>query len=87
MTTAGQLSLLIALAGSGFAAFASIAGACAGHEALRRAGWWAGRAGVLALTVGLFVLTAALYSRDFDFAYVAQYSSRLLPWHGRRAVA
>jgi cytochrome c-type biogenesis protein CcmF len=81
MTIVGQLSLLIAFAGSGFASFASIAGARSGRGALGRAGRRAGQAAVLALTVGLIVLGEALYAKDFEFAYVAQYSSRLLPWY------
>jgi cytochrome c-type biogenesis protein CcmF len=81
MTTVGQLSLLTAFAGSGYASFACIAGALTGRNTLCRAGQWAGRASVLALTVGLIVLGRALYVKDFGFAYVAQYSSRLLPLH------
>ena len=81
MTIVGQLSLLTAFAGSGYASFACIAGARTDREALRRGGQWAGLTSVLALTVGLIVLGQALYVKDFGFAYVAQYSSRLLPWH------
>jgi len=81
MTILGQLSLLAAFAGSGYASFACIAGARTDREALRRGGQLAGLASVLALTVGLVVLGQALYVKDFGFAYVAQYSSRLLPWH------
>ena len=81
MTIVGQLSLLTAFAGSGYASFACIAGARTDREALRRAGQWAGMTSVLALTIGLMVLGHALYVKDFGFAYVAQYSSRLLPWH------
>ena len=50
-------------------------------ERCSAAGQWAGTMSVIALTVGLMVLGHALYTKDFDFAYVAQYSSRLLPWH------
>ena len=81
MTILGQLSLLIAFAGSGFASFACIAGARTDGEALCRAGRRAGQVGVLGLTAGLIVLGQALYFKNFEFAYVAQYSSRLLPWY------
>src|SRR3974390_1971724 len=81
MTIVGQLSLLTAFAGSGYASFACIAGARTDRESLRRAGHWAGMTSVLALTIGLVVLGNALYVKDFSFTYVAQYSSRLLPWH------
>jgi cytochrome c-type biogenesis protein CcmF len=36
--------------------------------------------GLISLTITLAVLAVALLSRDFGFEYVAQYSSRLLPW-------
>lgn len=81
MTILGQFSLLTAFAGSGYAAFACIAGTQTDRETLRRGGKWAGLTSVLALTVGLIVLGQALYVKDFAFTYVAQYSSRLLPWH------
>jgi cytochrome c-type biogenesis protein CcmF len=81
MTTLGQICLLTAFAASGYAAFACVAGARTGRDALRRGGQWAGHSSVLALTVALLVLGRALYAKDFDFAYVAQYSSRLLPWY------
>ncbi len=80
MIVLGQLSLLMAFAAAGYAAFACIAGVRTGHAALRRGGRWAGCASVLALTVGLIVLGRALLVKDFRFAYVAQYSSRDLPW-------
>jgi len=41
----------------------------------------AAAASVLALTAVLLVLAWALVEKDFRFAYVAQYSSSLLPWH------
>ena len=81
MTILGQLSLLTAFAAAGYASFACIAGARTDREALRRIGHWAGLTSVLALTVALIVLGHALHVKDFGFAYVAQYSSRLLPWH------
>jgi cytochrome c-type biogenesis protein CcmF len=81
MTTLGQLCLLTAFAGSGYAAFACVVGAWTGRDALRRGGDWLGLASALALTIALLVLTTALYVKDFGFVYVAQYSSRLLPWY------
>jgi cytochrome c-type biogenesis protein CcmF len=81
MTMVGQLSLLAAFAGSGYASFACIKGAWDDRAVLRRAGQWAGWISVLALSVGLLVLGHALCTKDFRFAYVTQYSSQLLPWH------
>jgi cytochrome c-type biogenesis protein CcmF len=81
MTIVGQISLLTAFAASGYASFASIAGARTDRGALCRAGRWAGVTSVIALTVGMMVLGHALYVKDFGFSYVAQYSSRLLTWH------
>jgi cytochrome c-type biogenesis protein CcmF len=79
MTTLGQLALLTALAASGYAAFACLAGAWTDRSGLRRAGRYAGVASVLALSVVLIVLGRALSVKDFSFAYVAEYSSRHLP--------
>jgi cytochrome c-type biogenesis protein CcmF len=81
MTILGQLCLLTAFAGSGYAAFACVAGTWTGRDSLRRGGIWAGLTSVLALTMGMLVLGWALCVKDFDFSYVAQYSSRLLPWY------
>jgi len=81
MRTLGEACLLAAFVSSGFAAFACLAGAGLPDRRVRRAGTWAARISVLALTMVAAVLAWALAGRDFSFAYVAQYSSTLLPWH------
>lgn len=81
MRTLGEACLLAAFVGSGFAAFACLAGATRPDRRVRLAGAWAAGVSVLGLTVVAAVLAWALYRRDFSFAYVAQYSSKLLPWH------
>ncbi len=81
MRILGELCLLSAFVGSGFAAFACLMGGRRSHRALRAGGLVAAAASVLALTAVLLVLAWALVEKDFRFAYVAQYSSSLLPWH------
>ena len=81
MRTLGEACLLAAFVSSGFAAFACLAGATRPDRRVRLAGTWAAGASVLGLTVVAAVLAWALYQKDFSFAYVAQYSSKLLPWH------
>jgi cytochrome c-type biogenesis protein CcmF len=81
MTTFGQLCLLAAFVASGYAAFASFLGWRRESPRLQRGGQCAGVAGFLALTIVSAILAVALLVGDFRFAYVAQYSSRLLPWH------
>jgi cytochrome c-type biogenesis protein CcmF len=79
--TLGELCLLGALVASGYAAFACIVGEWRGHQAVSRSGACSAVAGVLALSGVTGVLAWALLVKDFRFAYVAEYSSRLLPWH------
>ncbi len=81
MTSVGQFCLLAAFVSSGYAAFACLAGSQSGHRAVRRSGLSAAIASVLALTAVAGLLGWALLVKDFRFAYVAQYSSRDLPWH------
>lgn len=81
MRTLGEICLLAAFVSSGFAAFACVAGTARQHRRVRLAGLWAAGLSVLGLTVVTAILAWALYRKDFSFAYVAQYSSRLLPWH------
>ncbi|MBI3466582.1 MAG: heme lyase CcmF/NrfE family subunit [Planctomycetes bacterium] len=81
MRIVGQLCLLAAFVGSGYAAFAGVAGWLAGHRLLRRTGLFAAVASVLAVTVTLVVLAWALVTKDFSFKYVTQYSSWLLVWY------
>lgn len=81
MTHFGQLLLLVAFVAAGFSAFCGFAGWRWDHRGLRRAGLAAALAGVGALTIVTFLLAWALVSKDFRFAYVADYCSRDLPWH------
>src|SRR3972149_1867863 len=81
MNVLGQLCLLAAFVGSGYAAFAGVVGRGRGRRAVGRSGDWAAVGSVLALTVVTAVLARALLVKDFRLAYVAEYSSRLLPWH------
>ena len=80
MTTFGQLCLLAAFVASGYAAFACFVGWKSQHAPSQRAGTVAGVIGAFAITLVAAILAVALLTRDFRFAYVAQYSSRLLPW-------
>lgn len=81
MITVGQVALLAAFIGSGFAAFACLVGRPDEHPRLARLGRWSGVAGIFGLTLVLGILAFALVTKDFRFDYVEQYSSRLLPWH------
>ena len=81
MILSGQLALLFAFVGSGYAAFACVVGNGRDRRQLVRSGEVAGVAGIAALTVATAVLAWALVVKDFRFAYVTQYSNRLLPWH------
>ncbi len=81
MNEFGQLCLLGAMVGSGYAAFACVAGTWRDHRAMVRGGMFAGIASVVLLTVVGAVLAWALVAADFRFAYVAQYSSQSLPWY------
>ncbi len=81
MTTIGQLCLLAALVASGYAAFACFLAWRRGHRWLERLGTGAAVAGLLAQIAVGAVLAVALLVNDFRLAYVAQYSSRLLPWY------
>jgi cytochrome c-type biogenesis protein CcmF len=73
--------LLGALVASGYAAFACIAGYWRGHGAVARSGELSAVAALLALSGVTGVLAWALLVNDFRFAYVAQHSNRVLPWH------
>jgi cytochrome c-type biogenesis protein CcmF len=77
----GQLCLLSAFVGSGYAAFAALVGWLAQHRVLRLSGLWAAAVSVLSLSVTLVVLAWALVTKDFTFRYVADYSSWLLAWY------
>ena len=81
VTTFGQLCLLMAFVATGYAAFACFVAwrrqlLCCSAAELSPA-----LSASLALTLVSAILAAALLAKDFRFAYVAQYSSRLLPWY------
>ena len=81
MTTLGELLLLCAFVASGYAAFAALAADRLRHRTLAHSADVAAMGGLCALTGVVVVLAWALVAKDFRFAYVAQYSSQLLPWH------
>lgn len=81
MSTFGQLAMLVALVGSGYAAFGCMVGTLRDHAPVRRSGTCAAVAAVAALTAVTVILARALLVKDFSFAYVAQHCNRLLPWH------
>jgi len=81
MNVLGQICLLAAFVGSGYAAFACMVGWHRKHPAVGRSGRAAASASVLALTAATAILVWALVTQDLRFAYVAQYSSAELPWH------
>ncbi|MBI1900716.1 MAG: heme lyase CcmF/NrfE family subunit [Planctomycetia bacterium] len=81
MRTLGEFCLLAAFVGAGFSAFGCVVGTWRGHRLVRTAGLMAGVISVAALSIVVGALAWALYTKDFSFAYVAQYSSKLLPSH------
>lgn len=81
MRILGQICLLSAFVGVGYAAFACLIGACWERRTMQRTGLASAVGGMFALSVVMAVLAWALLVKDFSFDYVAQYSSRLLPWH------
>ncbi len=81
MTSLGQFCLLVALVGSGYAAFACMIGGRGGPRLVVRSGVWAAAASILALTTAVVLLAQALIVKDFRFQYVTEYSDALLPWH------
>lgn len=81
MRMMGQICLLAAFVGVGYAAFACVLGARWQRRTLLRTGHASAVGGMFALTVVMAVLFWALLVKDFSFNYVAQYSSQQLPWH------
>lgn len=80
MRIVGELCLLTAFVGSGFAAFVFTIPWQRRHRAMQVGAAAAALTAVLALTGAMAILAWALTTKDYRFAYVAQYSSRLLPW-------
>lgn len=85
MRVLGECCLLICLVATGYSAFLSLMGGSGPLRGQSRLSAWAGLVGFAALSVMLAVLARALVSGDFSYEYVANYSSRLLPWHYRLA--
>ena len=81
MRNLGEICLLAAFVGSGFAAFAGLASPVSGSRWLRQGGLAAALLSVTALSLVMGILGWALYRKDFSFDYVAHYSSQTLSWH------
>lgn len=81
MRMMGQICLLAAFVGVGYASFACLLGTRWERRGLQRTGLASAIGGMLALSLVVVVLARALLVKDFSFDYVAQYSSLLLPWH------
>lgn len=80
MTSWGHILLLVAFVASGCAATACVGVSGDVRRTLRRRAV-AGMLGVASLTLACCVLAYALIVKDFRFAYVADYTDSLLPWH------
>ena len=79
MIDIGYFSLCVALAFSGWAMVAPLAGARRGNESLIRSGERAFLAGCALITVAGIALWNALLSHDFQVQYVAETSNRAMP--------
>ncbi|MGQ9629055.1 MAG: heme lyase CcmF/NrfE family subunit [bacterium] len=79
MVDIGYFSLLIAVLVSGYAAVAAVVGARCGRGELVRSAENSTFAVAGLLTIGMVALLYAFLARDFQVAYVANYSSRNLP--------
>lgn len=80
MRVLGEICLLLSLVSIGYAAIVSVLWAEDAHPWRQRVGVSAAAIGFLSLSITTLILGIALATRDYDFAYVAQYASRLLPW-------
>ena len=81
MRILGELCLLTAFVGSGYAAFACLLAQHQRWARLARTGVWAAAVSCVALTGTLCVLAWGLIVKDFRFEYVAHYTSLQLPWY------
>ncbi len=81
MRNLGEICLLVAFVASGFAACAYPLAWYTGRRRLRMSAVTAALTSIAALTGVMIILAWALVRKDFGFAYVAEYSSSLLPWH------
>jgi cytochrome c-type biogenesis protein CcmF len=80
VTTIGQITLLIAFIAACYSVFACGASGRSAFRRLQRGGLAAALIAVVALTALLVIIARALIVKDYRFDYVAQYSSRSLPW-------
>ena len=76
-----QLCLLAAFCSFGYAVFGCTVGLWQERRKLLHSGEFSAFFGIAGLTAVSAVLAWALVAKDFRFAYVAQYSSRELPWY------
>ena len=81
MRILGQICLLAAFVGVSYAALACLLATRFQHRTLLRTGKVSAVGGLIALTIVVAVLARALLVKDFEFYYVGQYTSQLLPWH------
>jgi cytochrome c-type biogenesis protein CcmF len=81
MRILGELCLLSAFVGAGYAAFACLFAAHPRWARLERSGVGAAILSCLALTGTLAALAWSLIVKDFQLEYVAHYTNRTLPWH------
>lgn len=77
----GELCLLAAFVGAGYAAFACLIATHPRAARLARSGIGAAIFSCLALTGTLAALAWSLIVKDFQLEYVAHYTDRNLPWH------
>lgn len=80
MRNLGELCLLIALVCSGYGAFVGITCRFWANPWMKRAALLCGITAVVSLSAAIAILERALLLRDFQFEYVANYSSSLLSW-------
>ncbi len=81
MRDIGKLCLLVALVCSGYGAFVCLAYRVRAHPFLKRASIACGIATLIAVTGAMAILARALLAKDFQYEYVADYTSKWLPWH------
>ncbi|MEX0613977.1 MAG: cytochrome c biogenesis protein CcsA, partial [Pirellulales bacterium] len=81
MRVLGQLFLLLCLVATGYGGFLAVVRGRDAYRTTQRVVTWLALVGVVSLSLTVAILAWALVSLDFRFEYVAQYASRLLPWH------
>jgi cytochrome c-type biogenesis protein CcmF len=81
MRAAGEIGLLVAFVSTGYATFACFGAWRWRDGRLRTHAAWALLASLACVCLTTCILAIALLAKDYRFAYVAQYTSRMLPWH------